>query len=302
MPALVIGGSGFLGRALIKRLIAQGESVAATSKTLAHQFHSPRLRWHIVDFGSFNGWESLLEGFTTVYHLGWSSVPSTADGDPLLDASNNIIGSVRLLRAAKSKSLRLIFASSGGTVYGAPEVIPATERSPEAPINAYGISKVTVERYIQFYGKKHELDYIILRFGNFYGPDQALRNSFGAVATFCSNSVRGRPCVVFGDGNVVRDYILIDDAVDAILLASSTNSPHRVFNIGSGVGRSLNEVIRSIERISGQTLLVQYVESRPFDVPISILDIGLAGKELHWHPKTSFDEGIARTLASFGGG
>lgn len=296
MTTLVLGGSGFIGGKLIRRLLMAGEHVVATSRQPVAQTATPNLTWRQVDLASFEHWNELLTGVSLIYHLAWSTIPATADGDPAADT--NVTGSIRLLEALKAHSnVRLVFVSSGGTVYGLPARIPVRETDPTDPIGTYGISKLAVERQIAHNADLHGLEAMVLRVGNPFGAGQFSRRVFGAVSTFCALAKTEQTLRIFGDGTIVRDYFHVDDAIDALLLAGNCRTELRTFNIGSGSGRSLNDVVRVIEGVLGHKLSVQYEAKRGFDVPVSVLDVTRARTELGWQPRISFAEGIARTLA-----
>lgn len=297
MTVLVIGGSGFLGQALVHRLITNGSTVVATSLTPTRRFRLQGLRWRDFDLSQFTGDPDLLDGISVIYHLGWSSIPSTADSIPA-ELITNVAGSVRLLEAVfrHNRNIRVVFASSGGTVYGRIGPHPAREDQALAPAGAYGLSKAAVEYYIDFYVQNRGLDVITLRPGNPFGAGQMSTRLFGSVTTFCSNALAGRPLVIFGDGSIVRDYLYIDDLIDALIAAAYGAPSHRHFNIGSGTGRSLNEIVEALSETLGRRLAVQYRDARDFDLPISVLDISRARTDLGWQPKVPFREGLARTL------
>jgi UDP-glucose 4-epimerase len=298
MTVLVIGGSGFLGHALVQRLATKQIDVVATSRKPKTRFALSGLRWRDFDLSHFADDPDLLAGISVIYHLGWSSIPSTADLAPVDDLMENVIGSIRLLESIRrhARKARLVFASSGGTVYGRIGPHPAREDQPLAPTGAYGLSKVTVERYIDFYVQNRGLDAITLRIGNPFGAGQKSGRLFGAVTTFCDEVLAGRPIVIFGDGSAVRDYLYIDDAVDALIAAANVSPLHRHFNIGSGIGLSLNQIVDAISEAVRRRPTVEYREAREFDLPVSILDITRARAELGWQPNVPFQEGLARTL------
>jgi len=299
MSVLVIGGSGFIGRALIRRLVSGGHDVVATSRSVESRFRLEGLRWQNLELKYFSDDCVDLSSISVIYHLGWSTVPSIANSAPAADLADNVVGSIRLLDVIRrsERNIRLIFASSGGTVYGPTSTIPAHEDLPLMPISAYGLSKATVERYIDFYVQNYALDAITLRIGNPFGFGQASNRAFGAVTTFCANAVRRRPIVIFGDGKIVRDYLHVDDLVDALIAAAAASTTYRHFNIGSGSGISLNEIVRLIADMIGRPLKVEYQPQRAFDVSVSVLAIDRATLNLGWRPKISFREGLSRTLS-----
>jgi UDP-glucose 4-epimerase len=297
MTSLVLGGSGFMGRGVVRQLLAAGERVIATGRNVQNRIESPNLTWYSADLATFNDWSRLLDGVSTVYHLAWSTIPLTAAADPVGDVATNVVGSLRLIEALRGRlATRFVFASSGGTVYGRLTKIPAAEDDPAVPTGAYGTAKLAVEHQIRQCAE--QLDAVILRIGNPYGASQLTRPDFGAVSTFCKLALANEQIVIYGDGSVVRDYLHVDDAVDALLLAAKTRSSYRTFNIGSGRGHTLTDIIRSIERVLGRKLKVRHEPARPFDIPISVLDVSRANTELAWRQKISFEDGIARMLAT----
>jgi UDP-glucose 4-epimerase len=301
MTALVLGGSGFMGRSVVRQLVAAGERVIATSRAAEAQPAAPNVTWRSVDLTTFDDWPMLIEGISTVYHLAWSTIPLTAAADPVADVATNVVGSLRLIEALRGRpATRLVFASSGGTVYGRLKKIPAAEDDPAVPIGAYGISKLAIEHAIRQHAELGQLDAVVLRIGNPYGVSQFSRLEFGAVSTFCKKALEDEPIVIYGDGSVIRDYLHVDDAVDALLLAARTRSPYRTFNIGSGSGRTLIDIVVAIERMLGHKLKVRHEPARPFDIPVSVLDVARAEAELGWRQKISLEDGIAHMLASGG--
>jgi UDP-glucose 4-epimerase len=298
MTVLVLGGSGFIGSKLISELIKAGETVIATRRRASVLASSPNLFWYQIDLAEFQDWDMLLQKVSVVYHLAWSTIPATADVDPSADNNANVKGSLRLLEALRAhRNVRLVFTSSGGTVYGRLSQVPAQEDHPTVPIGVYGQSKLTVEQHIAWHASKYGLDAVVLRLSNPFGLGQWSGRLFGAVSTFCVQAKSRQVLKIFGDGTVVRDYFYIDDAISALRLAAACRSQLRTFNIGSGHGRSLNEVIKVIEAALETKLAVQFEPQRNFDVPVSVLDVTRARSILGWQPRISFAEGVARVLA-----
>jgi UDP-glucose 4-epimerase len=297
MKSLVTGASGFLGRNLVAALVRSGEAVVALGRA-RHAFSPPAgVIWVDADVNAFDDWRAALEEVSTIYHLAWSSLPHSANAAPSQDASTNIVGTLRLLEALRSRpGTRFVFPSSGGTVYGPLDVVPVPEEHPTKPLTAYGISKLAVENYLNFFGDTHGLVPVSLRISNLFGPGQAFGRGFGAIATLSAFALRGEPIVIYGDGKTVRDYIFVTDLVDAILKAGQSGATSRVLNIGTGEGRSLNDIIDVVARHVDRPLQVNYIDRRAFDVPVSILKIDRARAELGWSPIVAFEDGIAQTI------
>jgi UDP-glucose 4-epimerase len=244
------------------------------------------------------GFPALLDGVTTIYHLAWSSLPATSNDDPIADASENIVGTLRLLQAAQGRpGIRFVFASSGGTIYGKLETAVASESHPTRPICAYGVSKLAIENYLSLYSSVWGLDAVSLRVSNAYGPGQDTTRNFGAVATFSTRAAAGEPIIIYGDGSTVRDYVYISDLVNAFIRAGEIRGGPPILNIGSGVGRSLNEVVQTIIAALGRPVAVHHMPKRSFDIPVSVLEIGIAKRVLSWCPKVDFNNGVCATLA-----
>jgi UDP-glucose 4-epimerase len=298
MKVVVTGASGFLGRALVRALLDAGHSVTATAFNKVPSTDHPLLTWKRLDLGQpVASWSGLLAGADVVYHLAWSTIPSEGNRAPAEDARVNIVGSLSLIQAMEADGFasRMVFASSGGTVYGILSKIPAPEDHPLRPISAYGVSKRAVEAYLEVIHGETGLSAVSLRMGNLYGPGQSLRRVFGAATHFANRALSGQPIRMFGDGSVTRDYLYIDDAVDALMRAGA-QTQQGSFNIGTGIGHSLNQIAGIIAADLGRDLAIERLVARPFDVPVSILDASRAGETFGWAPRVTFEEGIRKTL------
>jgi UDP-glucose 4-epimerase len=297
---LVLGGRGFVGSHLVDALLAHGHFVRCFDRQHvaplgdAH-VSNPNFELYEGDLLSEADVGGALIGCEVCFHLVSTTLPKSSNADPVFDVESNVLGTVRFLaRATKSGLKKIIFVSSGGTVYGVPKQVPIPETHPTDPVCAYGISKLAIEKYLGLFKQLHGLDYTILRLANPYGERQRTHASQGAVAVFLGKVLRGESVEIWGDGSVVRDYIHISDVVDALLLALEKTGNEQVFNIGGGRGRSLNELLDSIESVTGIDAERCYLPGRAFDVPVSVLDIGRAQRELGWSPKIGFDQGLMR--------
>jgi UDP-glucose 4-epimerase len=246
-------------------------------------------------------WKTLLRDIDVVHHYAWSTVPATANANPSADLALNVAATVNLLEEMRrlSSPPRLVFASSGGTVYGKLQQIPVSESHELTPITAYGASKAAVEHYLSYYRAVYDLDCLVARLANPYGAGQNLIRGQGAATTFLFKAINGQPISIWGDGSTTRDYIHISDAsagLTALALSPRNMSGSWRFNIASGQGVSLNQIVVELERILGRRLVVLRESGRVFDVPISVLDISLALRDLDWAPVLSFADGMMRTL------
>jgi UDP-glucose 4-epimerase len=300
---LILGGCGFIGRHVALKLARLGHRVIVADRAVPPcEFPAdvcPRITWTPFDMATAD-WESLIAGATTIHHYAWTSIPATANADPAGDLSDNVVPTIALLEAIQRSSgrPRLIFASSGGTVYGKLRCVPAHEDHPLAPITAYGASKAAVELYLGQCRAIYGLDCRIARLANPFGAGQNLARGQGAATTFLHHALTGRAIEIWGDGEIVRDYIHISDAAEGMVaLACAPETDGRwVFNIASGHGVSLNGIVAQLEARLGRTLEVRRACGRPFDVPISVLDVTLARTVLGWSPRLSFQDGMARAL------
>ncbi len=296
-----MGGSGFIGTHTVLALARAGHEVRSFSRSGTHLLPVPealRSRVEVVqgDFAKVADVQRALEACDTCVHLVSDSVPHSSNLDPIGDIARNLVPSVQLAQASVAQGLRrIVFVSSGGTVYGRPRRVPIDETHPTDPLCGYGITKLAAEKYFGLFAALHGLDSIVLRLANPFGEGQRIAASQGAVAVFMAKAIRGQPIEIWGDGSVVRDYLYVSDAVDAILRALEYQGSERLFNIGAGRGHSLNQVLDGIERTLGLKTARRYLPGRPFDVPVSVLDIGLAARELPWSPATSFEAALQRT-------
>ena len=248
-------------------------------------------------------WDEIIAGASVIHHYAWSSLPASANLDPAGDLVENVVPTIALLETLRSLGGRapvLLFASSGGTVYGRLRQVSACEDHPLAPITCYGAGKAAVEMYLGTYRDLYGLDCRVARLANPFGAGQDPSRGFGSVITFIHHALAGSPIVIFGDGEVVRDYIHISDAAAGLVALASAPVAEGpwIFNIGSGQGASLNDIVTELEARLGRILEVRREPARAFDVPVSVLDISLARDTLGWAPRLSFSAGVMRTLLS----
>ena len=234
-----------------------------------------------------------LQGVDLVYHLISTTVPSGSNADPISDVNSNLVGTLRLLDFMRCAGVRrIVYGSSGGTVYGNPQALPVSEAHPLQPISSYGVVKVAIENYLKIQSDLTGLTANILRISNPYGMHQTRIGSQGLIATFVAKLMREEPIEIWGDGSTVRDYVYVHDVARALLLAGQ-RTQSGVFNIGSGVGHSVNEVLSQVlhhTRLNGD---VRYLPKRGFDVQDTFLDISRARRELGWKPQYTLEQGCA---------
>ncbi|WDZ80946.1 NAD-dependent epimerase/dehydratase family protein (plasmid) [Ensifer adhaerens] len=253
--------------------------------------------WFQGDFNDPSSLAAAIEGCDVVFHLVNATTPASANVDKVADVRLNVTGSLQMLEVCRAQNVkRVIFASSGGTIYGIPEILPTPEDASCWPLTSYGISKLSVERYLHLYSYLYGIDYRVVRIANPFGPFQVASKNQGVIAAFLRRMLSDQPVEVWGDGSVARDYVYIEDVADALVLAAKHVGEDKIFNIGSGVARTINEVIESLETVTGRRCRVIRREGRMVDVPISVLDVGRARQSLRWEPQTQFEEGLERTF------
>jgi len=298
MRCLVLGASGFIGGHLITSLAGLGHQVLAYSRHFDNN-HSINANTNIEyvtgDFCNEPRWNELLTGVQVCYHLISTTVPKSSNDDPIADVTGNIIGTLHFLEAAKKKSVRIVFASSGGTVYGRINTDSIDEHHPTDPLCSYGITKLAIEKYLLLYRELHGVQSVVLRIANPYGEGQQPYAIQGAVAVFMGRVLRGHTIDIWGDGSVVRDYIYVQDVVQAMIAASEYGGRLNVFNVGSGVGVSLLALLGMIEQVTAKKADIIFHPSRSFDVPSNVLNIATAQKELEWTPQIPMIEGLKKT-------
>lgn len=299
MRVVIVGGAGFIGTALARSLRAR--SVVPVVLDAGHRLARARkaldgIESRKFDFERQKSAAALLTGADALVHLACTSDPSRSMKDIAGDVESNVIPSVRLFDAASASGVRrVVFASSGGTVYGTPGKLPVSEAEPPHPLSAYGVSKLAVENYLALYPS---LQGISLRIANPYGAYQLAGVPIGVIARYAMAAASGQSLEVWGDGSVVRDFIAIEDVVSAFHQALTNNSlPAGAYNIGSGVGHSINEVIGAIGRSANRELDVEYLDARGYDVPRIVLDTTSFTAHTGWQAGVPFEAGIAALYA-----
>jgi UDP-glucose 4-epimerase len=298
LTVCILGGSGFIGTNLIKHLSMLNCQIRIFGRgSLPPSFQS-KVVYFSGEFTDLDLLKTAVDGADVVFHLIGSTNPVTAEKDKLHDLKQNIEPTLRLLDLGVSGAYKqIIFLSSGGTVYGVQDASPIHEDSSQWPISTYGVSKVSIERYLHLYHHIHGLDYRIARVSNPFGEHQFARKGQGVVAALIDCALSGKPFQMVGDGSVVRDYIYVEDLVDALRGMLTYNGIHRVFNIGSGIGHNLLDIIQLVECATGRIIDINRLPARPIDVPVNVLDITRAHNELGWTPKIPMTEAMSRTVA-----
>lgn len=296
MNSLVVGGTGFIGKHLVDQLIMQGDAVTVYDCKELKSETTAKCRFIKGDLNNQQKLLIVTKGIKVVYHLAWDTFPGTSIHDPIKDIISNVIGSVNLLNACvKNDVRRIVFSSSGGTVYGEPIGLPLNENHFTNPISPYGITKLTVEKYIKLYAYTYDLKYIILRMANVYGEGQLPYRGQGVIPTFLARIYENKPFIIFGNGSIVRDYVYVTDVARAFFMAANDSSSNCTYNVGASQGVSLIKLVDKIKTITGKKISIRYKPARIFDVPRVVLDCNFIKSEIGWDAKTDLDEGIKRT-------
>lgn len=298
MNVLVTGGTGFIGSHVCDQLLLCGHSVRVLSRK--HEQYRPplpKVEYFIGDMADTFYLSEALSGMDCVIHLVSSTVPGTSNLDPVADISSNLAGTVRMLELMRQAGpRRIVFLSSGGTVYGEPSRLPVTETEPLQPLCSYGVIKVAIEHYLGMYASLYGLQPVVLRASNPYGPRQGRLGVQGLVASFLSRIHAGEPLKVWGDGEVIRDYFYVSDLARLCVIAAESGETG-TFNAGSGQGTSINRVISLIRDATQRDPVVIYEPQRRFDVQATYLDISRAHQVFGWRPEVDLAEGVARHWA-----
>lgn len=301
----VIGGSGFIGRNLVTSLMmhpARRAIRAVVNKFPTDLFNNlPSVEVRTARLEDASSLAQAIEGSDVVYHLASGTIPSTSNADMRRDIEVNLSGSLNLLDACLQAGVqRIVYISSGGTVYGRLNQVPVPESHPTFPICSYGIVKLAVERYLHLYNALYSLDYTVLRLSNPYGQFQSSNGLQGAVPVFISKLLRREPIEIWGDGSVVRDFLHVDDVVRALHLAAQMPKGEcGIYNVGSGRGTSLNELLEMLARVSDLPIATVYSPGRNYDVPRSVLDVSKIRADLGWQPQLNLEEGLRKTFDWF---
>jgi UDP-glucose 4-epimerase len=297
---LVTGGAGFIGSNVVDRLVREGHSVSVIDdlSTGFRENVNPAARFYEVDIRDAQAVAEVMrrEKPEIVNHHAAQMDVRRSTREPVFDAEVNILGSLNLILAALEVGVRkFVYASTGGAVYGEPQYLPVDEKHPVVPISQYGISKHTVEHYLQLYSVNHGLRFTVLRYGNVYGPRQTPHGEAGVVAIFTGLMMEGKRPTIFGKGDKTRDYVYVDDVVEANMLAM-WKGDGGIYNIGTGVPTTDQQVFETVRDAVGADVEPIYGEERLGEVHHIHLDASLAMKELGWKPTVTFAEGVRRAV------
>ena len=295
---LVIGANGFLGSHLVDELVRRGHEVTAFDR-FSSGHHLYAAQDVIAVAGDFLNHADLARALARqefVFHFVSTTTPMSAEDDPTLDVRTNVASSIDLFGLCVEAGVRKVyFASTGGAIYGDQSGAPLTEFSLPQPVSPYAIGKLTIERYLHYFERKYGLRSVALRISNPYGPRQGAAKVQGVIPIFLRRVHRGLPLTIFGDGSMVRDYVYVTDAARMIADTVRLDTAHSLYNIGSGVGASVNELVEAIRDITGRSPELEHAPVPPTFVDHAVLDVGRFEAEFGVGNTISLREGIERT-------
>ena len=301
--AVVVGANGFLGSYLVDALASAGHRVRAFDRYSSSEptFTAPGVEIVRGEFLSRTDLESAVRGQELVFHFLSTTTPATAETDPTLDVRTNVAQTIELLESCVAAGVRhFYYASTGGAIYGMQGKQVYRESDRAMPLSPYGIGKLTIEHYLQYFGRLHDIRATAFRISNPYGPRQHLNKLQGFIPIALRRISRGEPVTVFGDGSMVRDYVYVADAITMIMNIVGGEPEHGLYNIGSGVGHSVEEVVSTLARVVGDQFVVEYRESPATFVDRVVLDIERYVAEFGPVPSRSLEEGIRATALGMG--
>lgn len=302
MKILITGGAGFIGSHVAHRLVEAGHDVVIVDDLSTGSISNvpTGARFYEVDIVSAELDEIFDKERPDVvsHHAAQMNVRRSVS-NPLADAQTNVLGSIRVIEnSVRLEVSQLIFASSGGTVYGEPDTLPIGEDHGLRPISPYGAAKVAVENLLYGYWVRTGLQYVTLRYGNVYGPGQNPHGEAGIVSIFLDRLERGVPLTIYGDGEQLRDYVFIDDVVDMNLRALSADAG-TVFNVGTGLGTTVNQIVGMLDERTGSRMRYDHSVAKPGDLKANVLGTARAAKELGWKPLTDLPDGLDKTILTW---
>ena len=295
---LIIGGTGFIGASLAKRLVLSGRPVHVLARHTAEVQNTGAVL-HRGSLDDTNLLHKILPLCGTVIHAASTTTPGTSAQQPSLEATQNILPTLRFLEVLREfENREVLFFSSGGTIYGNPGSTPVSERHVFSPQSYYGAGKVAIEAFLLAYQGQGGGNVTILRPSNVYGVGQAFRPGFGVIRTMLEHALHGTILEIWGDGEVIRDFIYIDDLVSACALLLQAGLPAGSFNLGYGQGHSINQVLHTIETYCNCKIKVDYLPARQVDVKSIVLNTERLQTKLSWAPSVSMEQGVKMTWDS----
>ena len=302
MKILVTGGAGFIGSHVTDGLIRQGHDVSVMDNLSIGrmEYVNPKATFYLMDIRAKEVEKVFqYEQFDLVcHHAAQMNIRVSVD-DPTYDADVNILGTLNILQnCVRFGVKKCIFASTGGAVYGEQQVFPCDEIHPNRPISPYGVGKLTVEKYLYYFGEIYGLRHVILRYANIYGPRQNALGEAGVVAIFCHKLIHGEQPIINGDGKQTRDYVYVEDVVQANL-KSLHYEKDETFNVGTGIETDVNTLFDHINEMTGSKVQPKHGAAKPGEQRRSVISHKKAEKLMGWKPDTKLIEGLKRTVDYF---
>lgn len=299
MKILVTGGAGFIGSHIVDRYISAGHKVVVIDNlsTGNKKFINKKAKFYKIDIT-----DSALKNVfrkekpdIVNHHAAQIDIRKSVS-DPIFDANVNILGSLNIIKNCVDYSVKkIIFASSGGAVYGEPEYMPVPETHRVRPLSPYGVAKLTIENYLVAVNQYSKLNFTILRYANVYGPRQNSMGEAGVCSIFVGKMKNNEACILYGYGNPVRDYVYVGDIARANILAL-TKGTGGIYNLGTGVGTPVKDIFQMLKKITGYKKQPKYKALRPGELQKTYLNCARAKKELGWSPKVSLMEGLQQSV------
>jgi UDP-glucose 4-epimerase len=295
MSVLVTGGAGFIGSHLCDALVAQGEDVYVVDDLSAGDIRRlpDSVEFFKLSVCDADELASMVENIrpTVIFHLAAQVSVQTSLAFPGMDAQVNVVGTVNVLEAARRAAARVIFASTGGALYGPAAPVPSPESTVPTPQSAYGIAKCSAEHYVEYYNRLHKTNHSVIRFANVYGPRQSHSSESGVVSIFCAQALSGQQVTIYGDGQQTRDYVYVGDATAALLAAARRAEPG-TWNIGTGIETSVLDLVQTIGSLGAAPVEYRFAPARTGEVLRSALCAKLAERDLDWRPLVSLRDGV----------
>jgi len=304
MKILVTGGAGFIGSHIVDKLIEDNNEVIIVDNlsTGKKENLNIRAKFYETDIKDYSSLEKIFNQEKPEYicHQAAHASVSESVKDPINDAENNILGSINIIRCAvKYNVKKIVFASTGGAIYGDADILPTPESYDPKPVSPYGVTKLAVEKYLTCYNVLNKLNYTILRYANVYGPKQDPFGEAGVVAIFCQKIINDDQPIINGDGKCTRDYVYVSDIADANLLALKSDKSQNIFNVGTGKETDVNAIFNNLAKISGKNIPEKHGPARVGDQKTSAIDNNKIKQELGWQPKMKLEDGLKETYQWF---
>ena len=305
MRIMVTGGAGFIGSHTVDALVASGAGEVSVLDDLSTGKRSQvnaKATLYQTDLRDAAAVGSVVERARPeiIFHLAAQMDVRRSVADPAFDAQVNLVGFLNLIESARRHGLkRVVFASTGGAIYGEQDEFPCSEEHPRRPVSPYGVAKLATEAYLFFYKAEYGIDYLALRFGNVYGPRQDPHGEAGVVAIFCGRILDGKPVTIYGDGTQTRDYVYVGDVVRAVVAAAKSSASGIALNIGTGIETNVNDLYSTLAGIADFPTRAEHAAARPGEQKRSVISPARAERELGWRPEKKLADGLEETFKYF---